>query len=303
MTYNLLTVDALKPDTVAIALAECLDVSVDEVDVGAPETDPELRRWDAAVSCELRPVLGDLTWSMDIYAQEAVANQPAEAELAARFAKAMNTTVLFPAEEAPPSAYWAATPQGLITRARLEPSDDEPPVYEVTSLEAPVPQFPGATVEHFEEIVREQQPDSPITDHFVASLARVRESASYLARLSLDEDTGSPIWTAQNKLAVWERVITQMESGWAPSGWYPAGLYRERLEARDALVDLVGRVPRDVAELLSEALDQLDRRFAAATVEDAEALQEQLPGGRPSDRRPTGWWWHRRPDPVPWDQP
>ncbi|MEV6049058.1 hypothetical protein [Streptomyces xanthochromogenes] len=161
MTYNLLTVDALKPDIVAIALAECLDVPVDEVNVGAPETDPELGRWDAAVSCELRPVLGDLTWSMDIYVQEAVANQPAEAELAARFAEAMNTTVLFPAEEAPPSAYWAATPQGLMTRARLEPSDDEPPVYKVTSLEAPVPQFPGATVEHFEEIVREQQPDSP----------------------------------------------------------------------------------------------------------------------------------------------
>ncbi|WP_053726508.1 hypothetical protein [Streptomyces sp. WM6378] len=302
MTYNLLTLDSLNPGAVTVALAECLDVAVDEVDVGAPGTDPDLRYWDAAVSCELQPLLGDLTWSLDIYVQETVVDQPLESELAARFAKAVNTTVLFPAEEAPPSAYWVATPQGLITRARLEPSEDEPPVYTVTAVEAPVPQLPQATVEHFEEIVREQRPDSPVTDRFKASLGRVRESASYLAQLSLDEETGSPIWTAQNNLAVWERVITQMESRWAPSGWYPAGLYRERLEARDALVDLVGRLPHDVAVLLNEALDQLDRRFVAATAEDsAGGLQRQLLGPA-SEQRPTGWWWHRRPDPAPWEE-
>jgi hypothetical protein len=302
VTYNLLTVDALNPDTVTVALAACLDVAVDDVDVADPDTDPDLRNWDAAVSCELQPVHGDLTWSLDIYAQETVVDQPLEPELAARFAKAVKTTVLFPASEALPSAYWVATPQGLLTRARLEPSEDEPPVYTVTAVEAPVPQLPRATVTRIDEIVREQRPDSPVSDHFMASLKRVRESASYLAQLSLDDDTGSPIWTAHNKLVVWERVITQMESGWAPSGWYPADLYRERLEARDALVDLVSRVPRVAAELLSETLDQLDRRFIAATAEDgAGCLQRQLLGPA-SEHRPTGWWWHRRPDPVPWEQ-
>ncbi|MFE9532811.1 hypothetical protein [Streptomyces sp. NPDC006691] len=281
---------------------------VDEVDVGTPDTDPDLRNWDAAVSCQLEPRQGDLSCALDIYVQETVPDPLPEPELAARFAKAMNTTVLFPADEVLPSAYWAATPQGLTTRARLEPSDDEPPEdepppYTVTATEAAVPQFPRATVERFEEIVREQRPDSPVADRFRAVLEGMREAPSCGARLSLDGAVGSPLWSAQNNLVVWERVITQMESGWAPSGWYPAGLYRERLEARDTLVDLVGRLPRDVAELLREALDGLDQRFVAATVEHAAGLQGRLPGRRPSEHRPTGWWWHRRPEPLPWDQP
>src|SRR2546429_186626 len=70
VTYNLLTVDSLNPGAVTVALAECLDVTVDEVDVGAPDTDPDLRYWNAAVSCELQPVLGDLAWSLDVYVQE-----------------------------------------------------------------------------------------------------------------------------------------------------------------------------------------------------------------------------------------
>ncbi|MFG2722858.1 hypothetical protein ACGFW5_31845 [Streptomyces sp. NPDC048416] len=303
MTYNLLTVDAMAHDTVTAALARCLNVAVDEVDLGGPGTDPDLRHWEAAVSCELRLVLGDLAWSIDIYAQETVTDQPSEAELARRFAEAVHTTVLFPADEAPPSAYWAATPQGSVTRARLELSEDEPPVYTVTAVEAPVAQFPRATVEHFEEIVREQRPPGPVADRFKESLEQLRESASYLARLSLDQELGSPIWSAQDNLVVWERVITQMESGWAPSGWYPAALYHERLRARDALVDLAERLPRAVTELLNEALEQLDRRFIAATVEDGSGTLQGQGWGPPSDRRPTGWWWHRRPDPVPWTQP
>uniref|UniRef100_A0AAU2V678 Uncharacterized protein n=1 Tax=Streptomyces sp. NBC_00003 TaxID=2903608 RepID=A0AAU2V678_9ACTN len=287
----------------AVALAECLNVEVDDVDVADPDGDPDLRNWDAPVSCEHHLIHGDLAWSLDIYAQETAVGQPLEADLAVRFAKATKTTVLFPASEAPPSAYWAATPQGLLTRVRLDLSDDEPPLYTVTAVEAPVPQLPRAVVTQFAEIIREQRPATPVADDFTASLKTLRESASYLARLSLDDDTGSPIWSAQDNLVVWERVIIQMESGWAPSGWYPAELYRERLEARDALADLINRLPRDVAVLLNEALDELDRRFVAATTEDISGdLWRQLSSASTTGQAPAGWWWHRRPDPVPWEQ-
>ncbi|MCZ0982966.1 hypothetical protein O1L60_39440 [Streptomyces diastatochromogenes] len=47
------------------------------------------------------------------------------------------------------------TPDGLLTRARLELSDDEPPLYEVTAVKTPVPQLPRAIVTRFAEIVRE----------------------------------------------------------------------------------------------------------------------------------------------------
>ncbi|WP_406286790.1 hypothetical protein [Streptomyces sp. NBC_00209] len=58
--------------------------------------------------------------------------------------------------EAPPSAYWVVT----LTRARLEPSDGEPPVSTVTAVEVPVPQLPRASVERFAEIVRERRPET-----------------------------------------------------------------------------------------------------------------------------------------------
>ncbi|MBP0934766.1 hypothetical protein J0X20_14280 [Streptomyces sp. KCTC 0041BP] len=302
MTYNLLTVDPVGPEIVALALAGCLGIAVGDVDVADSDGDPDLRNWDAPVSCEYRAVQGDVAWSLDVYAQEHVADQPPESDLAAGFAKAAMTTVLFPAEEAPPSAYWAVTPEGVLTRARLELSDDEPPLYAITAVEAPVPQLPGATVTRFAEIVREQRPDTPVAWAFAASVEKVRQAASGLARLSLDDGTGSPVWTAKGNLVAWERGITQMESGWAPSGWYPAGLYRERLESRDELAGIGAHLPRDVTELLDEALEQLDRRFAAATEDDpAGSLRRELTGSS-AEQTPVGWWWHRRPNPAPWEQ-
>lgn len=122
MTYNLLTVDAVSPEAMARALAGCLGIAVGDVDVADSEGDPDLRNWDAPVSCEYRAVRGDVAWSLDIHAQEHVAGQPPESDLAAGFAKAAVTTVLFPAEEAPPSAYWAVTPEGLL----LVPGSNRP---------------------------------------------------------------------------------------------------------------------------------------------------------------------------------
>ncbi|MET9598739.1 hypothetical protein [Streptomyces sp. NPDC006459] len=300
MTYNLLTVGAVSPETMAAALAGSLGIAVGDVDVADPDGDPDLRNWDAPVSCEHRAVHGDIAWSLDIYVQGQAADQPPESELAARFAEAATTTVLFPAAEALPSAYWAATPEGLLTRVRLELSDDEPPLYEVTAVEAPVQQLPRAIVTRFADIVREQKPDTPVAEAFAASVDQLREAASDLARLSLDDGTGSPIWSAKDNLVVWERLIRQLESKWAPSGWYPAELYRERLEARDELAGIGSRLPREVMELLDKALEGLDSRFAAATEGDPSgSLREELTGT--SEQTSVGWWWQRRPVPTPWE--
>ncbi|SED38979.1 hypothetical protein SAMN05216483_3737 [Streptomyces sp. 2131.1] len=273
MAYDLLTVGAVGPAVMANALAGVLGVAVQDVDVADADGDQESRDWEAAVLCTYHGLRGDLAFSIDVYAQEFVADQPAESEVAAVLAKAAGTTVLFPADEAPPSAYWAVTPEGMLTRARLEPSDDEPPVFTVTAVEAPVPELPGAVVERFAEIVREQRPETPVADAFLASV------------------TEFPL---DGSLVVWERVIRQMESGWAPSGWYPADLYRERLEARDALAERAGELPAVVAARLGEVLRELDAIFVAGTEDDPDG---SLRG------RHAGWWWYRRPVPAPWDTP
>ncbi|WP_314250550.1 hypothetical protein [Streptomyces sp. DSM 40907] len=288
--YNLLTVDALGPETMAAALARCFGVEAGDVGVADADADPELRDWAAPVLCTYEAVSGDLARSLDLYAQDRVADRPPESEVAARLARAAGTTVLFPAEEAYPSAYWAATPQGLVTRVRLELSDDEPPLYTVGSAEAPVPQLPRAVVERFAEIVREQRPPSPVAEAFKASAAPLWPGEGPHPRL-------------EGNLTVWERVVLQLESGWAPSGWYPADLYRERLEARDELARIGAQLPPEVRRLLDRTVAGLDVRFTRATEEDPSGrLAEELAGGRSPGRAGLGRWWYRRPDPLPWEQ-
>ncbi|WP_405760460.1 hypothetical protein OG234_19360 [Streptomyces sp. NBC_01420] len=301
MTYNLLTVDAVSPHVMAVALAGCLGVDLGDVEVADPDGDPDGRNWDAPVSCEYRAVSGDFSWSLDIYVQDDVPDPPRESEIALGFSSAATTTVLFPAEEDIPSAYWAATPEGLLTRVRLELSDDDPPLLEVTAVEAPVPQLPQAVVTRFEEIVREQKPETPVAGALAAAVERVRQAASPLGRLALDDSTGSPLWAAQDYLVVWERLVRQLESSWAPSGWYPAGLYKERLEARDKLAGIGVRLPREVAGLLDKALEELDSRFVAATQEDPLGNLRRELTGAPANGVSLGPWWLRRPEPAPWD--
>ncbi|MCZ0982967.1 hypothetical protein O1L60_39445 [Streptomyces diastatochromogenes] len=62
MTYNLLTVRAVSPETMGVALAGSLGVAIGDVDVADPDgdPDPDLRNWDAPVSCEHRAVHGGI---------------------------------------------------------------------------------------------------------------------------------------------------------------------------------------------------------------------------------------------------
>ncbi|MEU7422433.1 hypothetical protein [Streptomyces sp. NPDC040750] len=292
MTYNLLTVEPLPLGTVRAALAQCLHLDVQEVDVADEDTDQDLRNWDALVLCEKVTVLGDVSTSLDIYAQESVQPQPSERELASAFAWATGALVLFPAEEAPPSAYWLTTESGLVTRARLYESDDDEPHYTIDRVEASVDRLPHVTVARIPEVVRELKIATPLGDGFAAHLHRMHPDEA--------RTPGTPFWTATSSLGAWEKLVRQMEAAWAPSGWYPSELYAERLAARDKLERVRVQLPQNVAVLLQNALEPLDALFAELTVDDTGGLlRKELPptGGAASAH---GWWWHRRPQPLPW---
>jgi hypothetical protein len=291
MTYNLLTVEPLTLGTAAAALAQCLHVPVQGVDVADEDTDQDLRNWDALVLCEKATVLGDVSTSLDIYVQESVQPQPSERELASALAQATHSAVLFPAEEAVPSAYWLAAEDGLVTRTRLNSSDDERPRYTIDVVEAPVAQLPHVPVGRIAEVVREQQIATPLAAAFAAHVQRMFPDES--------RTSGTPHWYASNRLGAWEKLVRQMEADWAPSGWFPPDLYLERLEARDELEHVSEQLSETAVALLQNALEPLDALFAQMTVEDTERLCRELASaeGIASGR---GWWWNRRPDPVPW---
>ncbi|MEU0273489.1 hypothetical protein [Streptomyces sp. NPDC006307] len=161
MLYNFLTVHRPAPADMAAALAGAVGVPVTDVDVAAGDADPEGRNWDAPVLCAYHAVRGDLALSWDVYvSDEAVPDAPDEPAAAHRVAAATGTTVLYPATDLlNPSAYWAATPEGTVARARLYESDDDEPVLTVDAVEAPVPQLPAARVEPLPE-ARQSAPDT-----------------------------------------------------------------------------------------------------------------------------------------------
>ncbi|MBE8478175.1 hypothetical protein [Streptomyces justiciae] len=290
MMYNLLVTDAAEPSSLAAVLATAFNVGRRDVDVANSLGDPDLRNWEAAVSCEYSTLRGHLAWSLEIYAQKSVTDPPSEPALAQQVATATGAVVFFPAEEDLPSAYWAATPQGHLTRARLYESNDEEPVYVVDAIESPVPQLPNVRVMRIPEVVRELRIPTPISDGF-DELLRAHplppESAEY--RVS-------------DYLGAWERLVSHMGSGWAGSGWCPPDLYQERLEARDGLERLAPQLTdaEALAGHLRDAVRQLDHTYVRLTAEDQRGELAHLLLGTAARQRQLGWWWHRRPEPLPW---
>ncbi|MEU8703029.1 hypothetical protein AB0C61_36325 [Streptomyces sp. NPDC048680] len=288
MMYNLLVAGAMESRILVSVLASSFDVSVADVDVSDSFGDPDLRNWEAAVSCQYSALRGDLSWGLDIYAQEFVADPPSESVLAQHVATATELVVLFPAESMPPSAYWAATPEGNNTRVRLYESDEEAPVYVVDAVEIPVRQLPNAKVTRIPEVVRELRIPTPITDSF-----REQMPAHFLAQRG-------PEWKFSDGLAAWEMLVAHMASGWAGSGWCPPDIYRERLAARDGLTTVPHTLPPPAAAVLQQGLQRLDSTYTHLTTEDPQgSLIGMLLGAEARDRQ-LGWWWHRRPEPLPW---
>ncbi|MEU6084230.1 hypothetical protein [Streptomyces sp. NPDC047108] len=301
MTYNILVTHEATLERLGPALSAILGVPAPEVDVADAYGDPDGRNWDALVSCEYTAVRGDLVWSLDVYVQDQAPQHPSEADMAAQLAAWTHAAVLFSAEEEPPSAYWVATPEGRFARARLLVSDEENPVYTVEAVEAPVQQLPAAQVTRIPEVVRELRIATPLTDRIAAQLdAPVPPVVGEQNIPAQGEGSESPTWYARTRLAAWEKLVHHLASGWSGSGWCPSDLYRERLEARDGLEALHGHLPPQSAQALHSALQQLDSIFAAHTVEDTQGLVIRLLLGEKAACASHGWWWFRRPDPLPW---
>jgi hypothetical protein len=299
MTYNLLLVGHAQPETIAAALAQRLRVPTGEVDVADADGDPDARNWDALVSCEYAAVPGDVSMVLDVYAQDSVANQPVESELAAGVASDTRTVVLYSPEESAISAHWLVTPEGLVTRARLVVSDDEEPVYAVEAVEAAVEQLPRARVMHLPEVVREQKISTPVADAFTSAFKSLHETDGCVDTSPADE-VADAVRDARSDLAAWEKLIRRMETGWAPSGWYPLEFYREVLEYRDEIGATPYSLPPSLADLHDESLAQLDQRFMELTVEDKERAVTGNANASESSAPLRSWWWYRRPDPLPW---
>ncbi|WP_406146240.1 hypothetical protein [Streptomyces sp. NBC_01012] len=322
--YDFLTVRRPAPPAMAAALASLLGVENRYVDVADEDTgQTDERDWDAPVLCTHRAVAGDLAASWDISVSDAVRTPPTEADAALKLAVRLGTTVLYSAREQPPSAYWAAGPDGTVARARvLEGSadgavdgappedvsgdapgdapgaaygdpyaaadDDGPPVLVVDQVEAPMKQLPAARVGVIAEILDQERVETPVADAFAAATDPHG-----------DAPPAGTVNRAREALLLWERLVRRIDTGWPPDGRYPFGLYIEDLRTRERLSALA-EIAGAERELLVRAVAELDELFRRGTEEDAGALLGSLTrsGSAVAGR---GWWWHRRPVKQPWD--
>ncbi|MFF0073502.1 hypothetical protein [Streptomyces sp. NPDC005494] len=290
-SYTFLTVHRPAPHLMAPALAGALGVKAADVDVADEDTgQADDRNWDAPVLCTHHAVAGDLALAWDVSASQAVAAPPAEEEAALRLADALGTTVLYPAREKAPSAYWAVGPDGTVTRARLLEGggDEEPPALLVDAVEALMDQLPAARVEVLAEILREQRVETPVTDAYTAA----RDPHGHAP-------APGTVNRAREALLLWERLVRRIDAGWSPGGRYTAELYIEDLRTRDRLADLAA-VAGPEREPVVRAVAELDEVFRRGTEDDSGALLGRLTrsGSAVAER---GWWWHRRPVKLPWD--
>lgn len=294
MLYNLFVTAPLDNGAVAAALAESFGLPLHEVDVADDDTDQEGRNWGAAVLCKRDSVLTDVRTYLDISTNDAVAAPPSAPELAAVLARVLGRSVIYSDDSSPMSAHWLAAGDGTVTRARLDDSYDEVPVYTVDAVEAPVPDLPHVKIARLPEIVREQRKPTPVSDDLATSLNALGTDRT--------GDIGSPNREVGMRLGAWEQFVRTLADGWAPAGWYPADMYAECLVVRDELEVLGRQLPRRAAELLVAAVATVDREFVELTV-PALAWQSELramPGTDVPGEEADGWWWRRRPEPLPW---
>ncbi|MET9105102.1 hypothetical protein [Streptomyces zhihengii] len=293
MIYNFLTVRRLSPRAMAQTLAVVVGVAEADVDVADTGAGEDHRDWDAPVICGYHTVDGDLALSWDVYVTDAVPAPPDEAGAALRIAELSGTTVLYPAAGARPSAYWAAAPDGTVTRVRVREGDDDragPVLLSVDAAEAPLTQLPSARVELLPEVYWDETVPTPVADAFAAA-ADPGDTAP----------AGSIRRRARDVLTVWERLARRAEADWAPSGRYPHELYLHDLTARDDLAELLaGAGLGDDAALLAKAVDELDAAFRTGTRDDDGVLLGGITRSGTAVLT-RGWWWHRRPLRLPWE--
>ncbi|MFI9046258.1 hypothetical protein [Streptomyces sp. NPDC053427] len=301
MTYNLFLVDSCGPDVLAEALSAVLQVPVKEVDVADPDGDQEGRYWDALVSCDYSPVQGNVSLSLNIYAQDSVKLQPSEAQFSAALAQRIGTPVLYPPTESPVSAHSLVTPEGEVIRARLpDPDDDEE--FMVTAVEAFVEQLPEVPVMHLPEVVRAQVIATPLSDSFAEAITSLPQDGKGEEGTPISAEVAEVARFAESYLGAWEKLSRRVENNWEPSGWYPLDFYREVLGYRDDIEGYLRQLPESVATLYKRYVDKVDGLYQELTVEDTEHVVMGDSGGPVTDSVQKAWWWYRRPEPMPWEE-
>ncbi|MGW9075102.1 hypothetical protein [Streptomyces kronopolitis] len=302
MTYNLFLVDSCDPGVMAEALAAVFRVPVREVDVADADGDQDDRNWEALVSCEYSHVPGNVSLSLDIYAQDSVGQQPPESEFSAAFAGRLGTPVLYPPQESAMSAHWLVTPEGLTTRARLSESDGDELTFTVTAVEAFVDRLPDVPVMHLPEVVREQKIATPLADSFAESLQFLKGDGNEADGSTITADVAEVARIAKSYLGAWEKLSRRAESSWEPSGWYPVEFYREVLGYRDDIEGHLRRLPGNVATLYKRYLDKVDSLYQELTVDDEEHVVVDGWDEPTDGSAQKAWWWYRRPEPMPWSR-
>jgi hypothetical protein len=150
---NLFVVAEPRPAELRRALADLLGLPDEAVDVAHQDWDQEDRDWAAPVLCTYCPLPpGDLAVSLDISVTASTAGDLTEADLALGIAARVGSSVIYPAESYPPSAYWAAVPDGRAVRCSIEPVEEgygaDAALYpfRVYAVAAQVPDLPLASL-------------------------------------------------------------------------------------------------------------------------------------------------------------
>ncbi|MEV7087340.1 hypothetical protein AB0O07_15790 [Streptomyces sp. NPDC093085] len=288
MIYNFLAADVLEPSRLGDVLAEILHVNPAAVDAADSDGPLEGRDWEAPVLCDYAALGGDVALLLEIQLAENFPEAPGVVELAAVLSQRLDTVLLWHAEEAIPSAYWAATPEGAITRARVDQSDGPDLAYTVAVVEEPIARFPSARVRLIPEIFREEVIATPTTDAFVVVVDP--EGVAH----GVDTANRDREW-----LLLWERLVRRMAGEWGPTGRYPLESYVEDLRVRDRLGARLAAAG-DMRGPLGRAVGELDAVFLAHTKEQGCEEVFVMLGEAGAGGGERGWWWFRRPVRVPW---
>jgi hypothetical protein len=279
----LITGDAI-PNDMSRVLGQAFRVQVAETDV-SDSSEVESRNWDAVVTCEYESLVGDLRWSLTVYAAEEVEQQPSEEQLAIYLAQQLGTVVLFSWNGGLPWIRRVALPAGGLTLARVVESNDDKTGFSLEATEAPIPEFPHLPVTYLPEVVRAFDIETPVTDARMPRTSDGRDEKQQEAR---------------GLLVNWERLCARMRSGWPPSGWYSAAMYQEDLEYRDELEGLLESLPRAQQDRIGEAPRELDAQYRELTTEDGGRALSAALGREAADLVGLPWYWHRSPQRLPW---